>query len=168
MLKKSLSVVVLSIFLVHFAGFYIYFFVQLRQVRQEMRLKLKAFPEEKLELIKLSAAEYQKAKVEDHEIKVDGKMYDIARVEKQEEQIFVYCVHDAAEDNLLAFLDKILSLPLKDKNIPSDVLQFFSLNYLRTQWSFFTPEFYISQAFTPYAETLSQFTSAKITPPPKV
>jgi len=168
MLKKILSVFVLSIFLAHFAGFYIYFFVQLKFVRQEMRVKLKELPSEELELITLSAEQYQKAKVEEHEIKVKGKMYDIARMEKQGDMLLVYCIHDKAEDNILAFLDKILSSPLKDKSIPTGVLVFFSLNYLPVFWDFLTPEFSAAQSCTAYAEITPQYISAKIIPPPKV
>lgn len=130
MVKRVISFLILSIFLAHFAGFYIYFVVQLQQVRNEMRAKLKELPSEKLELITLSKHEYQLAKVEDHEIKVDGKMYDIARLKEEDGKILVYCLHDEAEDNLLAFLDKILSLPLKDKKVPSQLVVFTSLSFI--------------------------------------
>ena len=167
MLNKVLSVCVLCLFLAHFAGFYIYFFIQMNQVRQEMRAKLKELPPDELDLLILSPSEFEKAKVEEHEVKVNGKMYDIARVEIQGDKVLVHCLHDASEDDLLAFLDKILSLPLKDKSVPTGVLQFLSLNYLPTHWSFSMPEFLIAQSFTPYAEIASQFASAEITPPPK-
>src|SRR5688572_20541555 len=168
MMKRLLSYFILAIFLAHFAGFYVYFAVQLKQVRKEMRAKLKELPSEELELIILSPAEYQSAKVEDDEIKVDGNMYDIAWVEIKEEKVFVHCLHDSAEDNLLAFLNKILSQPLKDKDVPTGVLQFWSLNFLPSNWSFYTPEFQAEHSFTVYAEIASQFSSAEITPPPKV
>lgn len=132
MLKRSLSVLVLCLFLAHFAGFYIYFFVQLSQVRKEMRAQLKYLPEDQLQLIKLSTAEYKKVKVDEHEVKVKGKMYDIARIRIQVESdsVFVYGIHDKAEDSLLAFLDKILSLPLKDKSGPHQVLKFAYLTFI--------------------------------------
>jgi hypothetical protein len=130
MIKRGFSVLVLCLFLAHFAGFYIYFFIQLRQVRQEMRAQLKLLLPEQLQLLRLSKEEYKKAKVEDHEVKVDGKMYDIARIESKADSVFVYGVHDKAEDSLLAFLDKILSLPLKDKHAPNQVLKFTSLTFI--------------------------------------
>jgi hypothetical protein len=168
MLKRTLSILVLILFLAHFAGFYIYFFVQLKQVRKEMREKLKALPSDELELLTLSPEEYHKAKVEEHEVKVDGKMYDIARVEKLDNTILVYCLHDAAEDNLLAFLDKILSLPLKDKSVPNGVIQFYALHFLPVHWNFVIPEFVTPQSFTAYAGISSQYISADIFYPPKV
>jgi len=168
MLKRTLSILVLILFLAHFAGFYIYFFVQLKLVRKEMREKLKVLPSDELELLTLSPEEYQKSKVEEHEVKVDGKMYDIARVEKLDNTILVYCLHDVAEDNLLTFLNKILTLPLKDSHVPNGILHFYSLNYLPTHWSFIVPEVIPISPFTAYIEMISEYSSVIISPPPKV
>lgn len=167
MLKRAFSIFVLVIFLAHFAGFYLYFFTQLQLVRQEMRAKLKELPADELELLILSAEEYKHAKVEEHEVKVQGKMYDIARVTEQSDSVLIYCVHDAAEDNLLAFLDKILSLPLKDKSVPQGVLHFYTMCFLPTQWDFALPEFTSATSFTAYSAITPQFTSADIFYPPK-
>ena len=168
MVKRILSILVLILFLAHFAGFYIYFAVQLKQVRQEMRSQLRNLPTEELKLLTLTPEEFQKARVEEHEVKVDGKMYDIARVEKRDNVILVYCLHDAAEDNLLAFLNKILTLPLKDSHIPSGILHFYSLNYLPAHWSFIVPEVIPTTPFTAYTEMISQYNAVIISPPPKV
>jgi len=130
MMKRLLSIFVLVIFLAHFAGFYIYFAVQLKQVRKEMRSKLKELPPEELDLIILTTEEYQSAKVEEHEIKVGGKMYDIAWVEEGNETIRVFCLHDKDEDNLLAFMNKILSVPLKGGKVPPQIIKFTSLSFI--------------------------------------
>jgi hypothetical protein len=167
MLRKPLSILILVVFLAHFAGFYVYFAIQLQAVLQEMRAKLKNLPPEYLELIQLTLTDFEKAKVEEHEIKVEGKMYDIAWTETTADSASVYCLHDAAEDDLLAFLDKILSLPLKDKNAPAGVLQFLSLNYLPAYWMFMDPIFSATEANTAYTEVHSQFTYNPASPPPK-
>lgn len=168
MVKRILSILVLILFLAHFAGFYIYFVVQLKQVRQEMRSQLRNLPTEELDLLTLTPEEFQKARVDEHEVKVDGKMYDIARVEKRDNTILVYCLHDAAEDNLFAFLNKILTLPLKDSHVPNGVLHFYSLNYLPAHWSFIVPEVMPSTPFTVYSEMISEYSPVIIGPPPKV
>jgi hypothetical protein len=160
---------VLSVFLAHFAGFYIYFFVQLKQVREEMRAQLKQMPADKLELIKLSISDFEKAKVEEHEIKVSGKMYDISRIEKVGDTLFVYCLHDEAEDNLLAFLDKILTVPLKDKSAPSQVLKFTSLTFILPASPNVQPVLSIqSLPATLYKVGTSTFVLSLDSPPPKV
>lgn len=168
MVKRSLSVLVLCLFLAHFAGFYIYFFVQLRHVRKEMRAQLKYLPEEQLQLIKLSTTEYKKAKVDEHEIKVNGKMYDIARIQVKTDSVLVYGLHDKAEDSLLAFLDKILSLPLKDKNAPNQVLKFTSLSFIVPEvLQHNTSRCVIPVAKTGYLVSHTQFIHNPVSPPPK-
>lgn len=169
MLKKALSVAILIVFLAHFVGFYIYFFAQLQVVRREMRAKLKELPTEQLDLIVLSRAEYQTAKVEEHEIKVEGKMYDISRVLERNGKVFVYCLHDKAEDNLLAFLDKILSLPLKDKKSAPQLVKFTLLSYILPTifcWENLSPKLF--NDFTQYHQHLSLFVPLPDSPPPRL
>jgi hypothetical protein len=168
MVKRIFSILVLILFLAHFAGFYIYFVVQLKQVRQEMRNQLRTLPTEELELLTFTPEEFQIARVEEKEVKVDGKMYDIARLEKQGNTILVYCLHDIAEDNLLAFLNKILTLPLKDSHVPNGILHFCSLNYLPTLWGFKVPEVMPTTPFTAYTEMISEYSAVIAAPPPKV
>ena len=169
MLKKALSVVILIIFLAHFAGFYIYFFTQLQVVRQEMRAKLKELPPEELELITLSVNEYQKAKVEEHEIKVGGKMYDIARIVEKNGNVLVYCLHDKAEDSLLAFLDKILKLPLKDKKTSPQLVKFTLLSYiLPLTFSWDNSATNLFNNFTQYHLHFSSFFPSLESPPPRL
>jgi hypothetical protein len=134
-----------------------------------MRAQLKELPSEKLQLLKLSPTAFKEAKVDEHEIKVNGKMYDISRIEKAGDTLLVYCLHDEAEDNLLAFLNKILSLPLKDKNAPSQVLKFTSLTFILPS----TPNFHPlpgiqSSTNTLYKVGISTFVPSLDSPPPKV
>lgn len=168
MLKKALSVLTVCIILTHFAGFYVYYFFQLQVVRYEMREKLKLLPAHKLQLFTLPVEEFEKAKVGEHEIRVSGKMYDIAKTVANGNFIEVYCLHDEAEDNLVAFLNKITTLPLKDKNIPNAIFQFLSLNYLPVVHEFTFSGFPPSKSFTLYVELQTQFVKLSSSPPPKV
>lgn len=107
------------------AGVYVYFIGRLHEIKAEMRLALKTKPAEELDVLELSAVEFQRARVDDHEIKVNGKMYDLARVEKKGDRLMVYCLHDKAEDNLLSLLDSILKNASKDKKpVPGSGLSF--------------------------------------------
>lgn len=134
-----------------------------------MRAKLKELPAEQLDLIVLSPAEYKEAKVEEHEIKVAGKMYDISRVLEKNGKVFIYCLHDKAEDNLLAFLDKILSLPLKDKNTSPQLVKFTLLSYILPStlcWGNITAIMF--DDFTQYHLHLSSFIPLLDSPPPRL
>ena len=81
-------------------------------------------------MINLTSQNFEKTRIEDHEIKVDGKMYDISRIEKKGDVVWVFCIQDKAEDSLLSFLDTVLSTPLKDKSAPSQIIKFTTLTFL--------------------------------------
>jgi len=121
----------LLLLLANFAGGYVYFFMRATQIKRDMRELLKNLPDDELERIILTHEEFKTARVEDHEIKVDGKMYDIARIETAGETLHVYCVHDEDEDNLLSFLDAVLNNIQQDKKpVPHSITQFSGLHYL--------------------------------------
>jgi len=96
-----------------------------------MRAALKDLPREKLEKFSMDEVEFKNVLVDEHEIKVEGRMYDIARIEQDHQLIIIYALHDAAEDDLLSFLDEIAKRPMQDKKSPpSQILQFIALTFL--------------------------------------
>ncbi len=170
MVKKSLSIALLSFFLLHLAGFYVYFGIRQAQIHREMRSKLKKLPGDQLEVLHLSKKEYQQSVRGDDEIEVNGKMYDIARVKTKDKIVTVYCLHDAAEDNLLSFLDQVFKNANQDSQQPSASL--FQFNFL----SFILPsdisvENSISWILCPSTNYLisdTSFAPSLDTPPPRV
>ncbi|MCX8490954.1 MAG: hypothetical protein ORN54_07795, partial [Cyclobacteriaceae bacterium] len=79
-----------------------------------------------LELIRLTKSEHQKSLHEEDELELNGRMYDVARVEVKEGIYLVYALHDRAEDNLLGFLDEVVKRSSSDKKpVPSQLLHFF-------------------------------------------
>jgi len=129
--RRIFSLFFLLLLLANFAGGYVYFFTRAVQIKRDMRELLKTLPDDELEHIILTPEEFKTARVEDHEIKVNGKMYDIARIETIDETLHVFCVHDEDEDNLLSFLNAILNNIQQDKQqVPHSITQFTSLQYL--------------------------------------
>ena len=55
-----------------------------------MRSKLKKLPADQLDVLHLSATEFKKLERGDDDIEVNEKMYDIARVEIENEKVIVY------------------------------------------------------------------------------
>lgn len=153
--------------MVQVGGCYIYFVGRLAAIRTEMREQLKHLPEEQLTRFQFTPEEFLKARVEDHEIKVGGKMYDIARVIKQADQILVLALHDEAEDNLLAFLSEMVSRSANDKKpVPVEVEQLLTLSFLPE--SFITLQNSVSEVIhtTPYKEVGSiAFFTCELPPP---
>ena len=170
MLKKFLSIVLLSFFLLHLAGFYVYFGVRQAQIHREMRSKLKYLPADQLEVIRLSSKAYQRALRDDgHEIEVNGKMFDIARVEIKQNQVIIYCLHDSVEDNLLSFLNQVLKNAAQDQQqVPSPLFQFSALTFiLPSVFSFNNPSALSFSSFTNYSESDCSFIPSLETPPPR-
>ncbi|MFM8850478.1 MAG: hypothetical protein ACKOE5_08790 [Cytophagales bacterium] len=168
-MKKLFSVGLVSLFLLHFAGVYTYFGVRLMAIRQEMRLLLKATPDEKLELIQLTKSEYQKSLHEEDELELNGKMYDIARVEVKEGIYFVYALHDVAEDNLLGFLNEVLKRSSSDKKpVPSQLVSFMTWVYLPVQNEFKFSSESVSIGTTLYLDLYAAISSVVESPPPRV
>jgi hypothetical protein len=133
-LKRIVAILVLGLLLTHFTGYYIYFIVRMGQIRTEMRQQLKYLPQDQLARFELTQQQYGRVRVDEHEIKVDGKMYDIARIEKAGNHLVVYAMHDQAEDDLLAFFNEIFERAYSDKGkTPSGLTAFMSLNFLIEQ-----------------------------------
>jgi hypothetical protein len=126
--KRPASITFLLILLLNLVGGYVYFGVRLVHIRKEMRAELRQKDDSELEKIVLPIKEYKKALVEDDEMELNDRMYDIARTEIQGDTIIVYCLHDENEDNLLVLLDSILNNASNDKkSVPSSLLSFISL-----------------------------------------
>ena len=158
----------LSILLLQVAGSYVYFIVRLSAIRQEMREQLKAKPDEQLTLLTLTAEEYQKAKVDDHEVKVNEKMYDITRIVVQDDKVLVYALHDEAEDNLLAFLNEMVKRSSKDKKpVPSQLIQLFTLQFVMIENTLPTLSATLVEHTTAYTISIPAFISLIESPPPR-
>lgn len=130
-MKKLLAIGFFSFFALQFAGFYGYFGIRLMAIRKEMKATLASLPEEKLERIIISANEFAHVNLEEGEIELNGKMYDIARIKKQGDSYVLFALHDESEDSLLSLLDEMLKRSGNDKKpVPSQLLQFISLLFI--------------------------------------
>ena len=155
-------------FILNFVGIYVYFFIRVVSIKQEMRMALKALPEELLTKLILSPKEFERSRVDDHELKVEGRMYDIARIQLQDNRIIVFCLHDAAEDNLLSFLDAVSSRAHKDKHpIPSTIVQFLSLTFLVPNFTFDALTVDDDSAKTHHNESIKSLPLKVNSPPPR-
>jgi len=167
--RRSISILLLTLLLANFAGSYLYFAFRALQIKREMRALLATLPEEELELIILTPEEFKQARVEDHEIKVNGNMFDIARVVEKESKLFVYGVYDEDEDNLLSFLNAVVNNLQNDSTqTPPSISLFSVLHYLPVQFDYsltVLPSKSLSPTF--YNTSFVDFISAIDSPPPK-
>jgi hypothetical protein len=166
--KRAYAILIFAILLMNTAGFYVYYAVQLQQIRYEMRQALKLLPDHALEVLTLSIAAYHEAKVEEYEVRVNGKMYDIARISISGDSVKIFCIHDEKEDNLMALLAEIVSKPLEDRRaMPDSILEFLSLVFLQPGNELYfnttTPETF----FTAYHFSITDVLIFRDSPPPR-
>lgn len=109
-------------------GLYVYFVVQKEKIHREMKTKLLNSQQTALQKITLTIADYQRAKKEGDEIKWQGSMYDVARVERSGEMVIVFGLRDDIETELLAFFKSFVETNQSDDQAPPAVLmQYLSL-----------------------------------------
>lgn len=131
MVKRIYALTMLAVLLLNSAGFYVYYIVQLQKNRAEMREKLQFLPSDQLGTLVLSRENYLESIVDDHEVKVKGKMYDIARVEEKGDSVYIFCIHDEKEDNLLSLCAELIGKPLESSSsMPGAIMKFIGLHFI--------------------------------------
>lgn len=134
-----------------------------------MRALLTTLPDEDLELIILTPEEFKRARVEEHEIKVDGNMFDIARIVEKDSKLYVYGVYDEDEDNLLSVLDAVLNNLQNDSaQTPPSFSLFSVLHFLPVQFEYnltSLPERSLSHTY--YTTSFFNFIAIIDSPPPR-
>lgn len=167
-MKRIAALLFLAIFLLNMAGVYVYFIARLYDIKAEMRLALKAKPAEELEVLELTVDGFQQARVDEHEIELNGNMYDIARIEKQGNHLVIYCLHDEAEDNLLSLLDSMLKNASKDKKqAPVSGMLFLLAFVAKTNLQLPALSSFASHPCTFYSISLMETTRTVLGPPPR-
>ncbi|MBX2961300.1 MAG: hypothetical protein KF687_02240 [Cyclobacteriaceae bacterium] len=168
-MRRIISILLLTLLLANFGGQYVYFAFRAMQIKREMHALLATLPDEDLELVILTPAEFKQARVEEHEIKVDGNMFDIARVVEKDSKLYVYGVYDEDEDNLLSLLNAVVNNLQNDSAQTPPSFSFFSvLQYLPVQFDYHLtslPEKSLSRPY--YNKSFVNFISTIDSPPPK-
>jgi hypothetical protein len=133
-MKKISALLLFAILFANTAGFYVYYTIALHRIHTEMRAKLRTLPDEQLSRLAFTKKTFKAALVEEGEVNVNGKMYDIARMQFQKDSIIAFAMHDEKEENFLAFANEVVSKPFEqDANVTGSVLQFISLLFLPGQ-----------------------------------
>jgi hypothetical protein len=169
-MKRFYGLLLTFLLLMQVAGFYIFFVGRLAQLQEASRESLKLKPIELLQRIELSEEDYQKVRVNHREIKLNGAMYDIGRLERINGRVILYAEHDEAEDNLFAFLEEILTRASgDDASIPVFVNQLTTLVYFHT-WEVAVPARLAANIrhTTTFCFLVKTYTALISTPPPRL
>lgn len=96
-----------------------------------MRASIAQLPEGQMEVFRLTPEVYRQVRVNDHEVKINGKMYDHSPPQVEGTFIILYGRHDQSEDNLLSFLKEVVRTASNDQQqVPMQIFNFMTLCFL--------------------------------------
>lgn len=105
-----------------------------------MREALKKSSRENLQTVILSEQEFTRARIEEHELKLNHQFFDIAFIEKIDDRYAVYGLYDTEEEALFSYLLKKIKRHSNDKKaVPFAALAFLSLTFLPTSFKLSIP-----------------------------
>ncbi len=141
MLKKSLSILLLSLLIFNMTGIFIVFKIEQAHIRKSIKHQIKAgIPEEELHIFNLSKVEYIKLDWvrPDIEFRKNKEMFDIVHMKSLHDSVRLYCVNDKEEAILFAQLDKMIKKKMQQESNSSNspitkVLKLFNLIYISNQ-----------------------------------
>lgn len=110
-MRSVVATVLLHFVLLQAAGYLIVFEIQKYEIRQEIKHQIKAgVPDTELVLLKIVEGKFHPTfqRVEEHEFRYDGKMYDVVRQESHGDTTWYYCLADEKETQLFANLEELV------------------------------------------------------------
>ena len=78
----------------------------------------------------ISLSEFQKSKINDSEIFLDGKMYDIKSVSIVGNKVSLLAINDTEEKNIIDKIKKLIMNEGSKEDIPYPVVKFLYLSYI--------------------------------------
>jgi hypothetical protein len=168
-LKTAGITFLLFILLLQAGGMLFIYTIEQRIVREEM-VELLESDEGDFENLTLTLDEYKSSLVDEKEISIDGKMYDIKSVEYSGSHVKLIVVNDSKEEGILKGINNLTGRSNKQKDrVPGPLHQLRSLNYLAAEpeHSFYIPSQRIQTFFILSQHAISNgFDIA--TPPPEI
>lgn len=146
----------------------LFIFKMLQQLNyKEVKAELKSA--KNITFLKLSLKEFEQSKIDKHELKVKGKMYDVEHIVITNDSVGVYCFADEKEDRLIAYYQNLEKKNSDKKNSKTTLFKFLSLVYLQARQVNTTPAFIM--VTNQFSICNFAFKTAVITiesPPPKL
>jgi hypothetical protein len=106
--RKIIVSVLILIFCYNVFGYYVVYRVHSFRIKKEIKRKIKrSVPQSELTVFTFSKGESEDLIwIENHEFRLDGKMYDVVRKETKNNSITYHCINDTQEEVLFTNLDR--------------------------------------------------------------
>ena len=142
--------------------------VQQYSVQEEMQQTL-GDDHAQFQKITLSLPDYEKGKINSHEISLSGKMYDIKNIRINGDSVELLAINDTDEENILGKIKEFITgKNHPNKELPVQLRQFLSLKFLPPQnnHTFLVPVVAL-HVFLPLNTFIISVDSEIHTPPPE-
>lgn len=106
-MRKYCAIGLLLLMIVNSTFHYLYFFIQHVAIKIERHELLRESPLNTLTRIELTLEDFKGSLIEEDELEIDGKMFDIVKTDRFGETVLVYGAFDPDEDMLMNFLDAV-------------------------------------------------------------
>ncbi|MBM3186996.1 MAG: hypothetical protein FJZ67_11910, partial [Bacteroidetes bacterium] len=116
-MKRLFSFLFLIVFFWQLAGFFVYFEIERYHVRKDIKLAIKqSLPQNEFKQFNFTEIEFQHLTwINDHEFKMNGRMYDVVKKYKNDAGYSISCIDDIQETRLFAQLDEATSSNLNNQ-----------------------------------------------------
>jgi len=132
-LKKTISILLLLLFLYNVAGYYFVFKILQMDIRSDAKEQIeKSLKKDQLEEIVIFPGKTDKEIKwirDGKEFSYKNKMYDIVKTEKKQDKIIFYCLNDEKEEMLFANLDNYVKRKRSEKRNINNVISKNITNY---------------------------------------
>lgn len=151
------------------AGLYLLFSARMIMIKHHMNTLLLNMPTERFEKIVMEEQDYREALVENNEIRVEGKMYDVGKVVHFGSKVELLVIRDTLEEHLFSFLNhkNLFPFQIKLKNPLSLLWPISGNSFLQPQIGYdpvFTQDKWIMSVFSMYPIPCLP----KVAPPPRI
>jgi hypothetical protein len=168
MMNRPFTFFVACVFTLQLCGFYTYYFFKNIQLHANVleRLEKNIRPE----TMTMSRKTFDQNLLDEKELKIAGKMFDIIKIDVAGDSVKVTVVRDIEEEVLVEFLSDLISGKTSEKNndLPGQVLQLFQLTFLPSSFSYRVHDFNPHECFL-ILNSKNAFGAKTflITPPPR-
>ena len=174
-MKRLFSFLFLIVFIWQLAGFFIYFEIERYHLRKDIKRAIKySLPQNEFKQFNFTNAEFKELTwINDHEFKMNGRLYDVVKKNKSNVGFSVSCIDDIQETVLFAQLDEatVSNLNNQPEKAPlKSFIKLLKLAFIERNSAFLNPEEvgFQDRTIQFHFQTLfSEFKKQKLLQPPQ-
>ncbi|MFI5219753.1 MAG: hypothetical protein ACHQNT_09720 [Bacteroidia bacterium] len=163
MTNKIIAITLATIFLFFVAGGCLFLFIMQQVNYAEMNSKI--HQRSYTEILTMPVSAFNRVKEGRHELRWQGKMYDISKVEIKNQTASIYCIYDEEEDEIIRMISGLMGKG-KQSNAPLKIFSFLCDRLMpSSEISFYAT---CTNVFSHFVFSETQLLNKQKSPPPRV